>query len=87
MSTIGPDRSAVHSGGGWNSGPMISGSPPAKDARPEYSPASLILDVRAALERAGIEAVPVPGQAHQLTTAAANLLRALGVRPTKAPER
>jgi len=66
--------------GQWISGPMI-------DRRPEYSPASLILDVRQLLHRAGVEVDPGPSELHVASLAAADLLRALGVRPANAPQR
>lgn len=75
MSTLTPDT-------GWNSG---SGS--VRDNRPEYSPASVVLDIRAALARAGVRTEPSPNQLYTASIAAADLLRALGVRPTSAPER
>jgi hypothetical protein len=85
MSTItpDPDHSAVNSGGGWISGPMMS----AKDARPEYSPVSLVLDICAALNRAGIPIEPGANVMYTASIAAADVLRALGVRPTNAPDR
>jgi hypothetical protein len=65
----------------WISGPM------ARDDRPEYSPASVVLDIRAALGRAGIDVDAAPNQLHTASIAAADLLRALGVKPTTAPRR
>jgi hypothetical protein len=59
----------------------------AVDSRGEYSPASVVLDVRCALERAGIEIDPNPNQMHVASLAAADLLRALGVRPANARRR
>lgn len=64
-----------------------TGWPLPTDTRPEYSPASVVLDVRAALERAGLAIDPAPSQLHVASLAAADLLRALGVRPVSAPER
>jgi hypothetical protein len=49
-----------------------------------YNPRALVGDVVALLTRAGV-AVPLPGSATAVL-AAADLLRALGVRPATAPE-
>lgn len=60
----------------------------ASDHRPRYAPATLLLDVKAALAKAGVAVDPDPGQMHVAGLAAADLLRALGVSPvsTTAPE-
>lgn len=56
-----------------------------RDTREEYSPRSLVLDVRRTLARAGIGTEPDENQLYVATIAAADLLRALGVRPTGLP--
>jgi len=61
--------------------------PEARDTRPEYSPASVVLDVRAAMQRAGVQTDVSPNQLFTASIAAADLLRALGVRPTTVPLR
>lgn len=80
------DHSHVEPGGGWISGPM-SDAPEARDGRPEYSPAAVVLDVCAALRRAGIGIEPGPNIMYTASLVAADLLRSLGVRPVSAPER
>jgi len=64
--------------GGW-----ISGS--STDSQPQYSPAGLVLAVTRVLAQVGIDIDPAPNQMHVASLAAADLLRALGVRPVHAP--
>jgi hypothetical protein len=71
----------IHDDGGWISGAMKQ----AQDTRPEYSPTSLLLDVRAVLERAGIQLAEDDARVYTATIAAADLLQALGVKPVTAP--
>ena len=59
----------------------------AADTRPEYSPSALVLDVQAALAAAGVTINPAPSQLHVASLAAADLLRALGVKPATVPIR
>ena len=59
----------------------------AADTRPEYSPSALVLDVQNALAAAGVAVDPGPSQLHVASLAAADLLRALGVRPASVPIR
>lgn len=70
-------------GGGWISGPMVGG----EDNRPEYSPTALVFEIVDVLAAAGITANPGPASVHLASIAAADLLRALGVKPATAPER
>jgi hypothetical protein len=85
-------------GGAWLSGPMI-GEPsnvqwpadiPVKvepaDTRPEYNPAVLLENAVEALARVGIR-VDLEHRRQVAVTAAADLLRALGVKPASAPRR
>lgn len=53
----------------------------------EYSPVSVVLDLKEALAAQGIVLAPRPNQMHTASIAAIDLLRALGVRPASAPRR
>lgn len=57
------------------------------DARPEYNPAALVGDVQAVLIAAGIPIDLTTSRLNVAVHAAADLLRALGVRPATAPVR
>lgn len=84
MDTV-PIFSEPHEGPGPMNPPTPE--PVARDRRPEYSPASVVLDVCAVLRRAGIGIEPGPNVMYTASIAAADLLRALGIKPTSAPER
>lgn len=76
---------AIDASGRWidtGSGPGYS---PPEDTRPEYSPAALILDVLELLADQDIIPVAQPNMMLVASHAAADLLRALGVRPANAP--
>lgn len=63
---------------GWNSGSMgqrLSG----------FNPAVLIIEVQELLRRRGVPLDPTPGMLYTASIAAADLLRALGVKPESAP--
>jgi len=55
------------------------------DTRAGYAPAAVIVELQRALRAAGIEVNPNPNMLHTASIAAADLLRALGVRPESAP--
>jgi hypothetical protein len=66
-----------------------SGSGPGYEVRnrPEYSPAILVMNVQRLLSDHGIRIERDFGMNSTATIAAADLLRALGVRPVIVPER
>jgi hypothetical protein len=70
----------VHDEGLWISGP-------GGEAPPQFASAALVFEVIDVLARVGIVLQPTPGMTHVAGLAAADLLRALGVRPATAPER
>lgn len=57
------------------------------DTRPEYSPTALVFEIMDVLAAAGIKANTGPASVHVASMAAADLLRALGVKPATAPQR
>lgn len=57
------------------------------DTRPGFAPASVIVAVQRLLAERGVQVDPDPGMMHVASIAAADLLRALGVRPEVAPMR
>ena len=83
--------------GGWLSGPMEpaplgseieAGIRRAEsgDFRPEFSPAALVFEVQDVLKRCGVQVSP-DTNLNVAIIAAADLLRAMGVRPVTAPRR
>lgn len=58
---------------------------PATDTRPAYSPTMLVVDVRNLLRGLGI-ATSDDASMHLASLAAADLLRALGIRPAALPD-
>jgi hypothetical protein len=68
----------IHDEGQWISGAM--GEP-----APEFAPTALVFEVLDVLARVGIVVQPTPGMTHVAGLAAADLLRALGVRPATVP--
>jgi hypothetical protein len=63
----------------------IPDAPVPDVSAPQYSPAGLVLAVTRILAQVGIDIDPAPNQMHVASLAAADLLRALGVRPVNAP--
>lgn len=84
-----------HDAGAGNSGPggplgseLEAGTARhAVDSRPAFAPAALVFEVMDVLSRVGIAINPGPSQLHVASLAAADLLRALGVKPANAPQR
>lgn len=77
-------------GGGWISGPSITTSPDISpdpgETWPEFNPAALVFEVQDVLRRVGVQTRPDMSM-NLAMTAAADLLRAMGVRPVSAPHR
>lgn len=69
------------------SGAFTEGTAGAEDDRPECSPASALYDLIDLLHRAGLVFEPAPNQLHVAAIAMADVLRALGIRPSAAPRR
>ena len=67
-------------GGGWISGPCTNPARPSA-ALPQYNPSALVLAVQRLLGERGITVIVDLGNANTAVTAAADLLRALGVVP------
>lgn len=84
-----PDTVDPAPGGGWISGPCTDGAAehPPHDRRSGYSPAALVLDVQRLLRQRGLQVEVDQGMTFVAGIAAADLLRALGVRPETAPQR
>lgn len=57
------------------------------DTRQGFAPASVVIEVQRLLREAGITTDPTPNMLHTASIAAADLLRAMGVRPEVAPMR
>jgi hypothetical protein len=57
----------------------------AQDSRPSYNPQAFVADVVAMLRAIGIRTNP-NASVHTAAIAAADLLRALGVRPSNVPD-
>ena len=85
MNLVDPFDGYGHAAG--NSGPGWPVNSETEDTRPAYSPNALVWDVIDVLARVGIRPELSPSQLHVARLAAADLLRALGVRPATAPER
>ena len=61
-------------------------APSDADPWPEYNPEALVRDAAEILRQAGID-VDLSGRAQTAMIAAADLLQAMGVRPSSAPRR
>jgi hypothetical protein len=92
MNIIEPYRgyAAGNSGPGWPvdrpSGPELELGidPTAADPRPQYNPAALLQDVADLLDRAGVQ-TDLTDRHYVATMKAADLLTAMGVKPSSAP--
>lgn len=58
-----------------------------EDTRQGFSPAAIVFQVEQLLAASGVVVSPSPNQLYVASIAAADLLRALGVRPVIAPMR
>jgi len=70
-------------GGGWISGP---GNTPDPARAQQYNPQALVLDVLVLLKGQGFTFAPKVGRNPAAVAAAADLLTALGVDPSSAPQ-
>lgn len=91
MSSIEPHERAESGGGGWISGPSTS-FPSTEELtededEPMYAPTALVFEVMDVLSRVGIKVDAMPSRLHVAELAAADLLRALGVRPKESKRR
>jgi hypothetical protein len=67
-------------GGSWMSGPCINATRPSAPL-PQFNPSALALAVQRLLGERGITVIVDLGNANMVVTAAADLLRAMGVAP------
>lgn len=64
----------------------LSIDPNAADHRPQYNPAALVRDVADLLDRAGVQ-TDLTDRHHVAAMRAADLLTAMGVKPSSVPRR
>ena len=79
------DYRAPLPGGGWMSGAPTT--PPGADRRPEFSVTFFAVEVVRLLREHGVEIDLGPDRRSVIEIAAADLLRAYGIRPASAPWR